>query len=62
MTVAFAPEDPLLSAADVQSWLSVSRSTLIRLVDSGKFPKPIRVGQNRRWRRSMIEDWIHQQE
>ena len=45
----------LLNAKDVMAVLGVSRSTLHRLVKAGKFPPPIKLGAQARWRPDDIE-------
>jgi predicted DNA-binding transcriptional regulator AlpA len=33
-----------------------------RLAELGQFPKPVKVGRLRRWRRQAVELWIEQQQ
>jgi predicted DNA-binding transcriptional regulator AlpA len=35
-----------------------SRSTIHAMVDSGNFPKPVRIGSHRRWIKSEVEAWV----
>jgi len=49
----------LLKAQDVADLTSMSRSHLHRLARDGKFPKPIKIGQNRSaWLESDVQEWI----
>ena len=55
-------EKKLLRIADVIEMTSMSRSTLWRLVKTGQFPAPLKVGGPKgravRWLRVDIEEWI----
>ena len=48
----------LLTARQVYESLGVCRSTLDALRASGKFPKPIKVGRQLRWRVDDVEAWL----
>ena len=49
----------LLKAQDVADLTSMSRSHLHRLARDGKFPKPIKIGENRSaWLESDVREWI----
>ncbi|MBT5001213.1 MAG: AlpA family phage regulatory protein [Tateyamaria sp.] len=49
----------LLKAKDVSDLTSISRSHLHRLAREGKFPKPIKIGENRSaWLEADVQDWI----
>ena len=39
-------------------YLDCSTQHVRRLADSGKMPRPVRVGSLLRWRRTDIENWI----
>ena len=48
-----------LKAQDVADLTSMSRSHLHRLARDGKFPKPIKIGENRSaWLESDVHEWI----
>ena len=55
-------EIKLLRIADVLETTSMSRSTLGRLIKTGRFPAPLKVGGPNgravRWLREDIEEWI----
>ena len=49
----------LLKAQAVADLTSMSRSDLHRLARDGKFPKPIKIGENRSaWLESDVQEWI----
>jgi excisionase family DNA binding protein len=41
--------------------MKVSDRTIRRLVDSGRFPKPIRLGRGLRWPHAVITEFLQQQ-
>ncbi len=52
----------LLKAQQVAQRLSISVRTLWRLVDRGKFPRPIRYTRKLvRWKTSDLTDWLARQ-
>ena len=62
MTTPTTVEKKLLRITDVLETTSMSRSTLWRLVKTGQFPAPLKVGGPNgravRWLREDIEEWI----
>ena len=51
--------DPLLSKKAVSAAVSLSQVHLMRMVRSGEFPKPLRLGEVRIcWRASTVQAWI----
>ena len=48
----------LLTVKDVSSILNISTTTIWRHVQSGSFPKPLKIGRLTRWRRSDIDQLI----
>ena len=49
----------LLRLKEVEQMVGLSRTSIYRLMDSGDFPHPIRVGPRAvRWRLRDIEEWI----
>lgn len=56
---ATEPATMLLSKADLARELRVSAKTIDRMDQSGRLPKPLRVGSRaKRWPRSTIIKWI----
>ena len=51
--------DRLLRRREVEQMVGLSRTSIYRLMDSGDFPHPIRVGPRAvRWRLRDIEEWM----
>ena len=48
----------LLRDRDVAAVLSISVRYVWRLVTAGQFPKPVRLGNCTRWRRSDIDEFV----
>ena len=49
----------ILRVGEVVTEIGVSKSTLYRMVNSGRFPPPIKVGARAvGWRRDEIEAWL----
>lgn len=60
MTTQATP-DRLLRSSDVSEMCAISRTTIWRLVTSGDFPPPVKIGTGsagNRWRQSDIDAWI----
>lgn len=57
-----APETLTVTLAGVASMLGVSARTLERMIALGEFPRPIRVGKQRMYRRSSVEKWLTEAE
>jgi prophage regulatory protein len=53
------PEKPLLRFPDVMTLTTLSCTGIKRLIASGDFPKPFRLGKRVwAWRRAEIEAWL----
>jgi predicted DNA-binding transcriptional regulator AlpA len=48
----------LMSVDDVAMEIGCCGRSVRRWVDSGRMPKPIRLGSLMRWQRAVIEKWI----
>ena len=48
----------LLTIAEVQSLLKVSRATVYQLIKARGLPVPLKIGRCNRWPKSEIEGWI----
>lgn len=57
-----APETLTVTLAGVASMLGVSARTLERMIAIGDFPRPIRVGKQRMYRRASVERWLAEAE
>ena len=52
-------EARILRLKDVRKVIGLHKSTIYRLIDAKKFPKPIRLGPNAvGWLREEIDEWI----
>lgn len=57
------PVDRLVSMRDLPDITGYSRRSLLRMVQEGTFPPPIRVNQRcNRWRMSAVQQWINELE
>jgi predicted DNA-binding transcriptional regulator AlpA len=53
-------ERKLLTFNEVKKIVSLSTSSIIRLIKKGKFPAPVDVGVNvTRWKEDEIREWIN---
>ena len=50
--------DKLLNLLEVQQQTSLSRTTIYRLIESGEFPRPVKIGRTSRWPTSEISAFI----
>lgn len=51
--------DFLLTRAEVEARVSLGRSSIYRLMRSGHFPEPIRIGVRAvRWRVDELDNWL----
>lgn len=53
-----AVSDPLIGLAELAAATGIPRVELLALIASDEIPRPIRIGQTSRWRRSDVEAWI----
>lgn len=48
----------LLKVSDLAAMLNCSTRHCHRMVDSGKMPRPLKLGGLRRWHRATIDQWL----
>ena len=62
MTEAENQTEParLMTVEAVAAMLAVSSRHIYRLADSGKMPRPVKLGGSNRWDREVIENWIRE--
>ncbi|MDA0284585.1 MAG: helix-turn-helix domain-containing protein [Planctomycetota bacterium] len=48
----------LMNVEDLSALLSCSSRSIRRMADSGRMPRPVRLGSLVRWRRSDIDAWV----
>ena len=53
-----SPLGGMLNVGDVAKMLRCSSRTVYRLADSGRMPRPIKLGALVRWPREQVEAWI----
>ena len=51
-------EAVLLTCKQVSVMVQLAERTIRALVSSGQFPRPVRIGRSRRWRRTDVEEWL----
>ena len=51
-------ESVMLTVHDVARMLNCSARTVYRLTDSGRMPRPVKLGALVRWPRNVVERWI----
>ena len=56
--ISTAPKSTMLTVHDVARMLNCSARTVYRLTDSGRMPRPVKLGVLVRWPREAIETWI----
>jgi predicted DNA-binding transcriptional regulator AlpA len=54
--------EPLLTVKDLETLFRVHRRTITRLVERGRFPAPIKIGESCRWTRSDINKVLERPE
>ena len=52
------PPSLLVREKDLPALLNVSRASIRRAMEAGRFPKCIRIGRCVMWRRAEIEAWV----
>lgn len=52
----------LVNTDDICGWFNINEATVRTWVRKGKFPRPMKMGQLSRWKRSTIVDWIDDRE
>lgn len=53
------PERVFYRQKEVMALLGVSRSTLLRMIDEGKFPKPIKISARvNYWKVELVHKWF----
>ncbi len=56
-------EAVIIKLPEVLALTKISKSTLYRFMESGDFPRPIRLGKRARaWRKTDIEEWLETRE
>jgi len=56
-----APEAPVhrvISLVELANHFQLTSRGILKMVDAGNFPEPIRVGRRLRWRVDLLNQWI----
>ena len=56
------PEPLVITLAEAAALLHISMRTLERMIALGEFPRPIRVGKQRMYKRKSVERWLDEAE
>ncbi|MGN7915809.1 helix-turn-helix transcriptional regulator [Enterobacter sp. 22466] len=59
-TTADLLNDKLVDMAFITAFSGLSDKWFYKLIQSGLFPKPIKMGRSSRWLRSEVETWMQQ--
>lgn len=58
-----AVEKIMVSIGELTEQLSLSKSTIYKMVNDGLFPAPIKIGERRvAWRITAVADWLRDRE
>lgn len=64
MTTATNPilcaEDPLIDMVYITTYTGMTDKWFYKLIQDGRFPKPIKLGRSSRWYKSEVQSWIQQ--
>ena len=58
MTDTTQTQPAVLTIADMANLLATSERSIRRYVNEGRLPKPLRLGQQLRWRKIEVMEWI----
>jgi len=50
--------EKLLPLTEVEAAVGFKRSHIYALIKQGRFPAPVAIGTNRRWKESDVQNWI----
>lgn len=64
MTTAINPiicaEDPLIDMVYITTYTGMTDKWFYKLIQDGRFPKPIKLGRSSRWYKSEVQSWMQQ--
>lgn len=58
MTPPAKPDDALVDLKTVSATLCRSRASIYRDIESGTFPRPIKIGGSSRWKLSEVNEYL----
>lgn len=53
--------NPLIDMKFITQYTGLTDKWFYKLIQEGKFPKPIKLGRSSRWFKSEVEQWLNQQ-
>ena len=59
-TVLLSAEDPLIDMAYITKHTRMTDKWFYKLIQDGRFPKPIKLGRSSRWYKSEVQSWMQQ--
>jgi len=51
-------EDQLIDMTFITSYSGMTDKWFYKLIQQGRFPKPIKMGRSSRWLKSEVEEWL----
>lgn len=54
-------EDKLVDMTFITSYSGMTDKWFYKLIQQGRFPKPIKMGRSSRWLKSEVEEWLAKQ-
>jgi len=51
-------EDQLVDMTFITSYSGMTDKWFYKLIQQGRFPKPIKMGRSSRWLKSEVEEWL----
>lgn len=52
--------DQLVDMAFITTYTGMTDKWFYKLINEGKFPKPIKLGRSSRWKESEVEEWVQE--
>lgn len=53
-------KDPLIDMAYITAYTGMTDKWFYKLIQDGRFPKPIKLGRSSRWYKSEVQSWMQQ--
>lgn len=53
-------EDPLIDMVYITTYTGMTDKWFYKLIQDGRFPKPIKLGRSSRWYKSEVQSWMQQ--
>lgn len=54
-------EDQMVDMSFITSYSGMTDKWFYKLIQQGRFPKPIKMGRSSRWLQSEVEEWLEKQ-